>query len=131
MSPETASALGMIDYLTVCSGSLSVSVGVVSANSADALPSRAFRRRRGGYKDLIGCEERIHRAGAEALKIEGDKLEAHRLENARELCRHLQGESAWHFVAGDLDANDLPVMAHTELTKAKPAKAIFAVLDGT
>src|SRR5207247_2358687 len=98
----------------------------------DACPTCALllgalaRIRRG---NLIRRQERIHRAGAEALKIERDKLKAQRLEDPRELCRHFRSQNAVHFFAGDLDANDLSMMAHAELAEAEPAKIVFALLD--
>ena len=78
---------------------------------------------------LISGQERVHRSGAEALQVERDELEAESFEDGGELRRDGGVQSTVQFLAGDLDADDVAVMAYAELAKAERANGIFATFD--
>ena len=50
-------------------------------------------------------------------------------EDAGEFGGHLRGERAGQFLAGDLDANNISVMADADLAEAESVQSIFALLD--
>src|SRR5580704_19013620 len=78
-------------------------------------------------KEISGRQQRIHRAGTEALKIESDELKTQRLEDDAELCGHGRVERARKFVARNLNANNLSMMAHPELAEAESTNGVLAL----
>ncbi len=69
-------------------------------------------------EQILSGQQSIHRSGTEAFEIESDKLEAQSLEDPGELRGHGGIERLLQFVAGDLNADDFPVMPHPELPEA-------------
>src|ERR1700746_1682859 len=82
-----------------------------------------------GAHKLLRGKQRVHRAGAETLEVEGDKFESELLENLGELSRHRRSEGAGHFFTRDLDANHVSVMTHPELAEAEGTNRVFATLN--
>src|SRR5919198_4904005 len=68
---------------------------------------------------LFGRQQRVHGARAKAFQVEGYELEPQRLESTSECRRHFWSHGARQFLAGDLDAHDVTMMADPELPEAK------------
>ena len=71
----------------------------------------------------------LDHAGGKAFEVEGHELETKRLENSGQFCCHLGTESAWQFVAGNLDSDHFSMVTHAELPEAECAQCILALLD--
>jgi hypothetical protein len=81
-----------------------------------------------GAAELVRGQQRVHRSGAEAFQIEGDELEAECFEDRRELRRDCGIQSAIELLAGDLNADDVAVMADAKLAEAEGANGVLAAL---
>src|SRR3974390_3308021 len=96
-------------------------------------PTPLLRKRTGHPDSWFGKNFQrqygVHRAGPEAFQVESDVREAQRLENTGKLSRHVWTERARQFLAGDLDAHDVAVVAHPELPETPSAQSFFALLD--
>src|SRR5271163_2662952 len=86
-------------------------------------------RRLPGAAQLLGGQQRIHGAGAEAFQIEGDEFKAECLEDRGELGRDGWMQGALEFIACNLNADDFPMMANAELAEAEGSNRILAALD--
>ena len=72
-----------------------------------------------GAAELLDWQQGIHRPGTEALQIESHELESELLEDGRKLGGHRWVQCAVQFLAGNLDADDLSVMANAKLPKSE------------
>src|SRR5580692_10159362 len=79
--------------------------------------------------ELFSWKQRVHRAGAESLEVQGHELETESFENANEFCCHLGAERARQFVVGDFDADDFAMVTHSELLESERANRVLALLD--
>src|ERR1700720_2331016 len=78
-------------------------------NRAPCLASLFLTRASGD----LGCgQQRVHPARSEPFQVQGHKLETQGFEDAGELIGHRRVESTRQFIAGDLNANHLPMMPH-------------------
>ena len=82
-----------------------------------------------GAMQLVKGQECVHRSRAESFQVEGHEFEAELLEDGRDLGGHHGVQSAGQFVAVDLNAYDLAVMADPELAKSERANRVLATLD--
>src|SRR5580700_7133014 len=90
---------------TACT--LGISKDYLIRSAAEGLVMRVLRaflkdsmRRSGLAGELFSRKQRVHRARAESLEVQGHELETESFENASELCGHLGTESARQFVVG-------------------------------
>ena len=93
------------------------------------LGHRAISSKLAGSEEVFGAQEGVHGAGAETFQVEGYEFESQSFENPCEFGGSGGIEGAGQFVLGDLDADDLTVMAHAELAEAEGAESVFSLLD--
>src|SRR3954471_7855405 len=78
--------------------------------------------------DLFWRKQRVHRTRAESFQIEGHELEPNFSEDAAELCCHLYGHGARHFIASDFYARNVSMMAYPKLPEPQSPQCIFTLL---
>src|ERR1035437_9109453 len=79
---------------------------------------------------LLQIQYFVERALPVAFQIERDVLEPQALEDCRKPLRHFQRQRAFHFFAGDFDADYLAVKTYAELAEAEGLNLLFAGLHG-
>src|SRR5438046_1592671 len=78
-------------------------------------------------KKLIGWQQSVHRARAEALQIQRDELKAESLEDTTDPRRHRGGQSTGQFVARDLDTHNVAMMAHPALAESEGVERVLSL----
>jgi hypothetical protein len=79
--------------------------------------------------NLLNGENRIHAAGAISLGIEGDVEKAEWTQCRRDAVESFKRKSAWQFLARDLDAGEIAVMANANLPEAKIMESFLGLFN--
>src|SRR6516162_2773261 len=80
-------------------------------------------------RQKLNRQNGVHRSGTETLKVERDVGEAECFEDAGKLRCHFGAERALQLVPGDLDANDITMMAYAELAEPQLAHGLLTLFD--